>query len=835
MMVKSGVKSAFIVLLTLLIALLPTTKTTAQGTLTTGRIFDADTHEPLGFVNIHIKGTNNGTTTDSAGAFALSITPQQNILEISIIGYERKLYKITPGAKSVSITVKSASLQLKEVEVKPGKRRRREVDTAALYVFARVIEHKKENNPQSIPAYYFREHSKIITSLINVSPKLLNARILKPFSFFWEVRDSTPAGEEYIPLVILEEYNETYHRNSPAVNRRVIYYRHMSGFKRDFIANYVSDQLKTIDIYNNVYVIAGKSFTSPFAPLAKGTYTYHILDTIRTDSSVFYKLNFVARNKADVALKGYAVIDSATWGIQTISFKPNEKSNVNFLTDYSVEQQFKNTGNGWLMQHETVNARGNLLEKQKRIAIYLHKVTARDSVDFNRTIPANVASASDDIVMKDAYRKNRSFLDTLRIATLDSAENHIYHSFDTALTVPAFWRLKWVAKFITSGNLRAGPLDFGRLFYVVSRNAVEGYRVRLGVFTNENFSRNVWVYGQAAYGFTDKKWKYEVDVHINLPSRSARWNQLWLQSKDDMVVLGQENALLSYDNILTLLSPNSKNNKVMHTSVQSIQYQHDWFKGFSTNLGFSFNRFYSAERGFEFNRIAADNKLIPVQGFKTTELSAEFRYCANDQYADVYGFRYFIPTTKPSFTFKYTWGIKGAIGDYAYHKFQAGVKQVIYMPVVGYGKLNASAGYIYGQAPYPTAFISSANIGFFKDETSFQQTKLFEFTHDKFISLWYEHHFEGLLFNHIPYINKLKLREFVSVKALWGTMSNSNKTLLQLPDGMHTAYNVPYVEVGFGVENILKILQVSFNWRATYRNVPGAPNFGVKIGIRPSF
>lgn len=807
----------------------------AQGTSTSGRVFDAETGEPLSYVNIQIKGTTTGTTTDSAGAFVLSITPRLNILEVSLIGYERKQFKITPGAKNVAIPVKSASLQLKEVVVKPGKRRhKREVDTAAMYVFAQVIEHKKENNPQRIPSYYFREHSKLITSLINVSPKLLNARILKPFSFFWEVRDSTPSGEEYIPLVILEEYNETYHRSTPPVNRRVIYYRHMSGFKRDFIANYVSDQLQTIDIYNNVYVIAGKSFTSPFAPQAKGTYTYHIIDTLRTDSAVLYKLNFVAKNKADVALKGYAVVDSATWGIAYISFKPNEKSNVNFLTDYSVEQHFKNTGNGWLMQHETVDARGNLLEKQKRIAIYLHKVTARDSVDYNRPVPANVASAADDIVVKDAYRKHRSYLDTLRLATLDSAEQHIYHSFDTALTIPAFSRLKWVGKLVTSGNLRAGPIDFGRLFYVVSRNAVEGYRVRLGVFTNENFSRNIWVYGQAAYGFTDKRWKYEVDVHINLPTRSARWNQLWLQSKNDMVVLGQENALLSYDNILTLISPNSKYNKVMHTNVQSIQYQHDWFKGFSTNLGFAYNRFYSTERGFVFTHMA-ENKVIQLQGFTTAELSAEFRYCANDQYSDVYGFRYFIPTTKPSFTFKYTWGIKGPVGDYAYHKFQAGVKQVIYMPVAGYGKLNASAGYIYGQAPYPTAFISSSNIGFFKDETSFQQTRLFEFGHDKYIQLWYEQHFEGLLFNQIPYINKLKLREFVSIKALWGTMSATNQNLLQMPADMHTAYNVPYIEVGFGVENILKILQVSFNWRATYRNVPGASNFGVKIGIRPSF
>jgi hypothetical protein len=48
---------------------------------------------------------------------------------------------------------------------------------------------------------------------------------------------------------------------------------------------------------------------------------------------------------------------------------------------------------------------------------------------------------------------------------------------------------------------------------------------------------------------------------------------------------------------------------------------------------------------------------------------------------------------------------------------------------------------------------------------------------------------------------------------------------------------VPYVEVGAGIENILKIFQLGFYWRATYRNEPGqgAYNFVIRLGIYPEF
>lgn len=822
-------------MLSLLLMQLFVVDVSAQGTLLTGQVLDATTHEGLGYVGVYIQGTNNGTVADSAGFFSVVLPATGTFLEVSVIGYERKLIKLTPAITGfLRVELKPSSLQLQEVIVKQGKKKgKRVTDTAALYVLAQVLDHKDENNPETIPSYYTHEHSKLVTSLIQAPAKFANRKVLGPYSFFLEKRDTNMQGEEFIPLAILEEYNETYHRAKPLLDRKVVHYRHLSGFKKEFIANYLSDQFNSVDIYKNVYIIANKPFTSPFSPQSRATYIYHILDTIRSGDGVSYKLNFVAKNKEDVALKGYAIIDSATWGISTIYFKPNERANINFLTDYSVEQQFRNTGKGWVMLYEKLAMCGNLLEQKEKMSFYVTKVTLRDSIQFSHSIPDSVRYATGDIIPKDAYKKRRSYLDTLRIAPLNEAEEHIYHSFDTAVTLKSFKKLQWLGNFITTGTLRAGPIDFGPVYYAVSRNATEGYRIRMGAYTNEKFSRVIYLYGHAAYGFTDKKWKYQADVHIKLPTQNNLWHTLSLHSRNDMMVLGNNNAALAYDNVLTLLTPANKLNKMMHLATNSAEYEKEWFKGFTTNIGLSFNQYYSTPRGFEFWDRQHDTH---IENFRTTELSAEFRYRVGDRYTEKYGQRHFVTTSKPAFTFKYTWGIKNRYtGDYAYHKLEYGVSKLIYMPIVGYGKFTANAGYIFGNAPYPLAFISGANQSIFRDETAYQLTQQNEFAHDRFVSLWYEHHFQGLLFNHIPYVNKAKLREFVTVKALWGDMKASSKSILSQPYGMHTTSKGPYVEVGVGIENILKVIQVSCTWRTNYRNMAGAENFAVKIAIKPSF
>ncbi len=53
-----------------------------------------------------------------------------------------------------------------------------------------------------------------------------------------------------------------------------------------------------------------------------------------------------------------------------------------------------------------------------------------------------------------------------------------------------------------------------------------------------------------------------------------------------------------------------------------------------------------------------------------------------------------------------------------------------------------------------------------------------EFVNDHYESIFIDQHFNGFFFNKVPLLKKLKWRETLSFKALWGGLSDENNPLL---------------------------------------------------------
>ncbi|MEG9327658.1 Outer membrane receptor proteins, mostly Fe transport [Salinimicrobium catena] len=66
----------------------------AQGTIT-GKVVDSEMEGPLPGANIMVVGTNNGTVTDFDGNFALEVDKTSGEIEVSFVGYERKVIPFT--------------------------------------------------------------------------------------------------------------------------------------------------------------------------------------------------------------------------------------------------------------------------------------------------------------------------------------------------------------------------------------------------------------------------------------------------------------------------------------------------------------------------------------------------------------------------------------------------------------------------------------------------------------------------------------------------------------------------------------------------------------------
>jgi hypothetical protein len=114
----------------------------------------------------------------------------------------------------------------------------------------------------------------------------------------------------------------------------------------------------------------------------------------------------------------------------------------------------------------------------------------------------------------------------------------------------------------------------------------------------------------------------------------------------------------------------------------------------------------------------------------------------------------------------------------------------------------------------------------------------YEFVHDKYIGVNFEHNFGNGIFRLLSPTRKLKFRQFWTAKALWGSLSDANKTLnFKQGNTFQTLNGKTYLELGTGVDNIFRVFRLDFIWRVLPTNLPkqGDKAFGIFGSFRLSF
>ncbi len=117
-----------------------------------------------------------------------------------------------------------------------------------------------------------------------------------------------------------------------------------------------------------------------------------------------------------------------------------------------------------------------------------------------------------------------------------------------------------------------------------------------------------------------------------------------------------------------------------------------------------------------------------------------------------------------------------------------------------------------------------------------------EFINDSYAQFDFAYSANGAIFNYIPLLKKLRLREVFTLRGMWGHLSDKNNPeknhqLFLFPTISNTSKmtGTPYLEAAVGLDNIFKILRVDYVWRLTYKDLPGISRHGVRIGLHFSF
>ncbi len=793
-------------------------KLSAQKTLVFGRVVEATTGAPIAFANIAFKGTVIGTSSDELGNFTLETTELYDKLSFSAIGYLDTLITIKVHQhQEVRIGLFSADYQLGEVVIKAG-------ENPAYEILRKVIANKPANDPEKFEAYEYRSYNKVQFDLNNFSDKIKKNPLFRPFPFIWEYQDSMANGVRYLPFVFKENVREHYYRKSPEAYREyVVGSRQAQFFKGPKIEKFIEELYLNPDIYKNFIVILTKSFPSPVNDEYKRFYKFVLDDSLRyVDGLPCHHIRFYPKGASDVAFTGEMYIHDSTYAIKRMDLNFSIEANVNFVRSFWIRLDYDwLEQKHWFAKEITVLADFTVVENASELTGFFgRRFSEYKNVVVNRPRADSIYTAIDPVILTDSVAlRDDQFFEQERGDTLTLEEQNVFHLVDT---IQQNWKFKLFKSGFTTIGTGWVPLkgfDIGNIFTFISYNDIEGMRIKTGFRTSKYSERKLQPRGYVAYGTKDDRWKFMGELNWVFHKVPGRYSLVGAAWQEDVDQLGRSYYAIPLDNFLTYLIQVVPSDTRTFVKNKVAYLERQWFTGFVTRVAV-FNQKVSPFGTYDFTEISDAGYTTPVNGFSLSgfRLNGRFAHGEKEVHAKFYDSesRFFM-LKYPSVSFDYIYGQKGMLeSQFDYQRASIRVEHQQKLNRWGYFSYLVEGGKIWGTVPYTFLGIPFGNQSLLTDRASFNMMNYLEFASDQYLTIHLEHHFEGLFLNRIPGIRVLKLREFLLAKAFAGRLSDENNgKYWTFPERLH-AIEEPYVEVGFGIENILKLGRIDFTWRLNY-------------------
>ena len=809
----------------------------AQKTVVMGKVKDAGTGDPIPFANIVFKGTSIGTTTSFDGMYHLETNAKVDTLVASYIGYITQEFIIEPGVEqTIDIQLFEDVMELNEVIFYAG-------ENPAFKIMRNVIDNKPVNDKRSLMAYEYESYTKIEVDLDNMSDKFRDKKLI---SKVISVLDSIQMlegenGKPILPVFFSEAISNYYVKNNPFVRHEYMVKTKVTGLgltDGTFTSQIVGATFQEYNFYKNHLTILEKEFASPIGGGWKGIYHYDLVDSVFVGNDFCYRIDFWPKRKHDLSFTGTIWITKAEYALKQVDAFVGKSANLNYVEKLKIQQELlKTEAEAWLpiktrvlvdLAQPTDEMVGALAKFYTSNRYFVVNEPKEDS--FYR-LPIDM---DDEVRMSDEL-----YWEDNRHDKLTQNELNVYSMVDTLKKIPVIKTYTDLTKMAYSGFYKLGKIDIGPYPLFLSYNNIEGLRLGFGLETNYQFSTRWILKGYMGYGIKDERWKYSAGVDYIISRKP--WTKIGITyGKDvDPVYLLFEDitgqvAFYWFTKLGTLRQPFLHDKfllKFSHQLVRDLNLRIDLRHDYMIPL-FDFAYYDQPEQDPTSTKETMRTSTIVGE----LEWAKDRKYLINDNYRYHSGLgRY------PVITFRYALGLKDVFGsDFDFQRFGLSVVKSFKLGQYGTSRLAFDSEYILGILPYPLLVNHLGNETPFYNTRAYSMMNNFEFISDQYASLSYTHHFNGAILNRIPLIKYLKFRLLVEGRVLVGSLSQANIDIIVPEPGnigpqdvqLKSLNNDPYVEVGWGVENVLKVLQVKFFYRLTHLDDPNVRRFGVKFGFR---
>ena len=376
-----------------------------------------------------------------------------------------------------------------------------------------------------------------------------------------------------------------------------------------------------------------------------------------------------------------------------------------------------------------------------------------------------------------------------------------------------------------------GNIEIGPWFNWMTANSYEGFRMRFDIGSNKKFDKHWWYHGYLAYGFGDRKLKGKAELFY-LPRKHPR--RYWYGSYTNDLDFGQNYyGEVTADNIfaLAIRKPNIPV-KFLKVNEKRFEFFNEHRLGLSELIALTHKNFTPLRNIPVKDSFPTSNGGSPLTNF---EVSLRLRFAYLEKFLEATFLRTSLGSPYPIGEFYISRGIAGVFNSsYNYTKISGSVSDYIKIPPFGSISYQIYAGRTFGTLPYVLLDIAPGNELHYYNKYAFNMMNRFEFVHDKYLGLNVEHIIGNGIFRFFP---KLKFRQFWTAKTLWGSLSEANR-LYNFKQGntFQTLNGNTYMELGTGVDNILRVFRIDFIWRVLPSKLSeSTKRFGVFGSFRLTF
>lgn len=825
-----------------------------MGQKITGVIIDSSTGDSLSLAGVTYKDRKVSAIADLDGVFSIARINGAT-LTFSCMGFKEESVNITKATPSrLTIKLKPDTKNLQEVVVKAEKRRYVRKGNPAVELMKRVIEAKKDTKLENHDFYTYNKYQKLSMALNDFKVKEQDSTDLGKVKFSQQAELSPYTGKMVVPISLDETVTQHIYRKDPQSEKDIIKGEQSSGLNQlfatgDMLNTTLKEVFQDVDIYDNYVKLLKFPFLSPIGSGATAFYRYYIVDTVLVERDSCYHLQFTPNNPQDIGFNGdIYILKDSTLHVKKCHLSIPPKSDVNFVSTLHIDQIYSQLPNGeWALSNDDMWAEMTLLGKSllvvrnTRISDYsfdpLHKNLFKGQAKVKR--------------MADSRSQDDEFWDQYRAVELTKKEDGL-GDFMTAMSKSKNMRIPLLVfktlfeNFIeTSRAGKPSKFDIGPVISTFSTNFYDGFRLRAGGKTTAALNKHFFLEGNYTHGFKSGGNYYGITAQycFNKKKHSS------FEFPQRMIVF---ESSLDVTSVSDKFLKNSKDNLFVNFRTETVNML---YKNNKQRLGFIWETDYgmnfSTNIIAESNRPVGDLRFIHVNDgsedfrMRTTELNATVQFCPGQTYINTKQDRWPVDKDRPEFTVRHATCFEGVLGgQYSSNQTELAMFKRQWLGTWGRLDLYASGSIQWNKVPFPLLITPPTCISYVEQEGTLNMLHNMEFFMDRRVFWSVAWNMNGKIFNRIPLLKKLKLREYVAFRGVWGTLTDKNNPwknsgdamLYEFPEGSYPiSPSKPYMEVAVGVRNIFKIFGVDYVRRINYHEHPGTKKNGVRLNLTFSF